>query len=295
MGAEIDVKESDGKVYQATVMKLEGSKCLVHFKGWASSWDEWLEIPEQSESIEEEVKLGERVLSKKAPAKSDKRKHSSSSSASSRNSPNQNEPQPKKLKPEGVSEIDISKDVEVSMSTPLNNSLDESLVKSATSIEISEISAQEQIKSVPTVASSSKASPIQKTSSKKASNHDERQKTILSFFKKFDPAARKSTQLKSKKTMKLVEEDSNEVKILEKVSPQKISDQKGEEKELAKKVEVVSSPLGFFKLAEEEIKHKEVEKSSAKFTCQHCKMTFSNMLTWKSHEDGHVQVNIKTI
>ena len=95
MGAEIDVKESDGKVYQASVLKLEGSKCLVHFKGWASSWDEWLEIPEQSESIGKEVK----VLSQKAPAKSDKRKHSSSSSASSSSSPNQNEPQPKKLKP----------------------------------------------------------------------------------------------------------------------------------------------------------------------------------------------------
>merc|ERR1719489_692778 len=58
--------------------------------------------------------------------------------------------------------------------------------------------------------------------------------------------------------------------------------------ELAKKVKVVSSPLGFFKLADEETKHKEVERT-AKFTCQHCKMTFSNMLTWKSHEDGHVQ------
>ena len=291
MGAEIDVKESDGKVYQASVLKLEGSKCLVHFKGWASSWDEWLEIPELSESIGKEVK----VLSQKAPAKSDKRKHSSSSSASSSSPPNQNEPQPKKLKPEGVSEIDISKDVEVSMSTPpLNNSLDESLNKTATSSEISETPAQEQTKSVPTVASSSKAFPIQKTSSKKASNPDERQKTILSFFKKFDPAARTPPQLKSKKIMKLVEEDSDEVKILEKVSPQKMLDQKGEEKELAKKVEVVSSPLGFFKLAGEEIKHKEVEKSSAKFTCQHCKMTFSNMLTWKSHEDGHVQVKIKT-
>merc|ERR1719193_1411159 len=140
------------------------------------------------------------------------------------------------------------------MSTPLNNSLDESLDKSATSSQISETPAQEQIKSVPTVASSSKASPIQKTSSKKVPTPDERQKTILSFFTKFDPAARKSPQLKSKKTMKLVEEDSDEVKILEKVSPQKILDQKVEEKELAKKVEVVSSPLGFFKLAGEETK-----------------------------------------
>merc|ERR1719193_818048 len=113
------------------------------------------------------------------------------------------------------------------MSTPLNNSLDESLDKSATSSQISETPAQEQTKSVPTVASSSKTSPIQKTSSKKASNPDERQKTILSFFKKFDPAARKSPQLKSKKIMKLVEEDSDEVKILEKVSPQKMLDQKG--------------------------------------------------------------------
>merc|ERR1712130_935079 len=61
-----------------------------------------------------------------------------------------------------------------------------------------------------------------------------------------------------------------------------------EEKELVKKAEnkVVSSPIGFFKLSEEEVK---VKEKSAKFTCQHCKMTFSNMLTWKSHEDGHIQ------
>ena len=293
IGAEIDVKESDGKVYQATVLKMESSKCLVHFKGWASSWDEWLDIPEQSESIEKEGKTKEKVLSQKAPVKSDKRKHSSSYSASSSSSPNQNEPPIKKLKPEVVSEIDISKDAQVSMSTPLNHSLDESLVKSATSSGISETPSQEQTKSTPTEASSSKASPVQKTSSKKAPTPDERQKTILSFFKKFDPAARKSPQLKPKKSAKQVEEVSDEVKILEKVSPKKILEQKSGEKELTKKVDVVSSSLGFFKLAEEETKHKEVERT-AKFTCQHCKMTFSNMLTWKSHEDGHVQVKIKT-
>ena len=281
IGAEIDVRESDGKVYQATVLKMEGSKCFIHYKGWASSWDEWLEIPEEKGSSEKEQK--EKVSTKKVPAKSDKRKHSTSSSASSGSSPNQNEPPPKKLKPEVVSEIEASNDVEVSMTTPLNQSQD--LGKSAPPSDTRESPSQEETKSTPTVATSSKATPVQKTSSKKAHTPDGRQKTIMSFFKKFNPASQKSPQLKSK-----VEEDNDEVEILEKVSPQKL-DKKDGEKELDKKAEakVVSSPLGFFKLAEEEVALKEGERS-AKFTCQHCKMTFSNMLTWKSHEDGHIQV-----
>ena len=282
IGAEIDVRESDGKVYQATVLKMEGSKCFIHYKGWAPSWDEWLTIPEEKESSEKEQK--EKVSTKKVPAKSDKRKHSTSSSASSGSSPNQNEPPPKKLKPEVVSEIDeASNAVEVSMTTPLNQSQD--LGKSAPPSDTRESPSQEEAKSTPTVATSSKATPVQKTSSKKAHTPDGRQKTIMSFFKKFDPASQKSPQLKSK-----VEEDNDEVEILEKVSPQKL-DKKDGEKELDKKAEakVVSSPLGFFKLAEEEVALKEGERS-AKFTCQHCKMTFSNMLTWKSHEDGHIQV-----
>ena len=79
------------------------------------------------------------------------------------------------------------------------------------------------------------------------------------------------------------------MEILEKVSPRKLDKKDREEKELNKKTDnkVVSSPIGFFKLTEEEVK---VKEKSAKFTCQHCKMTFSNMLTWKSHEDGHIQV-----
>ena len=88
VGAEIDVRESDGKVYKATVLKMEGANCFIHYKGWAASWDEWLKIPE--ESSEQEQK--EEVSTKKVPAKSDKRKHSTSSSASSSCSPNQKEP-----------------------------------------------------------------------------------------------------------------------------------------------------------------------------------------------------------
>ena len=278
VGAEIEVRESDGKVYQATVRKVEGSKCLVHYKGWASSWDEWLKIPGDEASSEKEEK--EKVLTKKAPAKSEKRKHSTSSSTSGCSPNNQNEPPPKKLKPEVVSEI------EVSISTPLDQSVDEGPAKSAS---VSESPAQEQTKSTPAAATSSKAFQAQKTSSKKAPTPDARQKTIMSFFKRFDPASPNSQQPKSKKISKQEEEDSDEVEILEKVSPQKIDDKKSEEKELNKKnaeIKVVSSSLGFFKLADEDPKQKE----SAKFTCQHCKMTFSNMLTWKSHEDGHIQV-----
>ena len=295
VGAEIDVKESDGNTYQANVLKVEGSKCLVHYKGWASSWDEWLEIPKDGEGLVKEIKSTEKVSKSKAPAKSDKRKHSDSTSSSSSCSSDQREPPLKKLKPEVVSELETSsKDVEVSLGsgTPLDQSLDQSLTKSASSSDISETSTQKKNIFTPSAASSSKATPVPKTSSKKTATPDEKQqKTILSFFTRFNPASQKKPQLKSAKTPKQVDEDSDEVEILEKVSPTKM-DNKAEEKKADKKAEtnVVSSPLGFFRLAEGEEKEKE-EKKGGKFTCQHCKITFSNMLTWKSHEDGHTQVD----
>ena len=102
-GAEIDVKESDKKVYKANVLKVEGSKCFIHYKGWAASWDEWLDIPEECEGSDEEVKLEEKVVEQKS--NSDKRKHSSSSSVSSTCSAKEKEPPLKKLKPNSVSDI----------------------------------------------------------------------------------------------------------------------------------------------------------------------------------------------
>merc|ERR1712223_2041440 len=87
-------------------------------------WDEWLDIPEECEGSDEEVKLEEKVVEQKS--NSDKRKHSSSSSVSSPCSAKEKEPPLKKLNPNSVSELEISKDVEVTISTPPNRSLDES-------------------------------------------------------------------------------------------------------------------------------------------------------------------------
>ena len=116
------MKESDGKVYKANVLKVEGSKCLIHYKGWATSWDEWLDIPEDCEILDNEVKL----RGVEIKTNSDKRRHSSSSSVSSTCSAKEKEPPLKKLKPNSVSELEISKDAEVAISTPPNRSLDES-------------------------------------------------------------------------------------------------------------------------------------------------------------------------
>ena len=279
-GAEIDVKESDGKVYKANVLKVEGSKCFIHYKGWASSWDEWLDIPEECEGSDEEVKLEEKVVEQKS--NSDKRKHSSSSSVSSTCSAKEKEPPLKKLKPNSVSELEISRDVEVAISTPPNRSLDESQNNDLPNDDL--VKSKSHDLSTPKHAiSSSSSSLAQKTSTKKVVKPDEKQKTILSFFKKFNPAPQKSPKQTMKKAQNQMEETSDEIEILEKVSPEE-NGKKADEK--AEKT-MVSSPIGFFKLDGGGARERE---KSAKFTCQHCKMTFSNMLTWKSHEDGHIQV-----
>ena len=277
-GAEIDVKESDGKVYKANVLKAEGSKCLIHYKGWAASWDEWLDIPEEGEGPDEEVKLKENVVE----LNSDKRKHSSSSSVSSTCSAKEKEPPLKKLKPNSVSELEISKDAEVAISTPPNRSLDESQNNDLPNDDLVK-SKSHEISTPKQAISSSSSSSAQKTSTKKVVKPDEKQKTILSFFKKFNPAPQKSPKQTMTKAQNQMEETSDEIEILEKVS-QEENGKKADEK--AEKT-MVSSPIGFFKLDGGEARERE---KSAKFTCQHCKMTFSNMLTWKSHEDGHVQV-----
>merc|ERR1712129_401105 len=159
------------------------------------------------------------------------------------------------------------------------------------------------------------------SSSKKTKKNEpkteEKQSSIRSFFSRFKPDAGGSPELKKKKNIGEMEKEDmrrkleerlqdsgDEIEILEKVTPKK------EEKEEGAKV--VNSSLGFFKLAdssskgkekEEEVKEKEkseeakekesvVEKApSTKFACQHCKMTFSNMITWKAHENGHVQTS----
>eukprot|EP00455_Lapot_gusevi_P006773 TRINITY_DN128_c0_g1_i2.p1 TRINITY_DN128_c0_g1~~TRINITY_DN128_c0_g1_i2.p1 ORF type:complete len:941 (-),score=443.20 TRINITY_DN128_c0_g1_i2:252-3074(-) len=44
IGDDIDCKDSMGKWYESTIRDIKDGKVLVHFKGWQSKWDEWLEF-----------------------------------------------------------------------------------------------------------------------------------------------------------------------------------------------------------------------------------------------------------
>eukprot|EP00826_Nyctotherus_ovalis_P007013 TRINITY_DN1171_c0_g5_i2.p1 TRINITY_DN1171_c0_g5~~TRINITY_DN1171_c0_g5_i2.p1 ORF type:complete len:336 (-),score=65.18 TRINITY_DN1171_c0_g5_i2:161-1168(-) len=43
LGQWVDVKDTVGQWLEAQVTKIQGSKVFVHFNGWGTRWDEWIE------------------------------------------------------------------------------------------------------------------------------------------------------------------------------------------------------------------------------------------------------------
>ena len=148
---------------------------------------------------------------------------------------------------------------------------------------------------------------------RKKDHSDEKQRSILSFFSKFSPKVGSESRSPKKQLQCPGSPNLRSVK-----SPAKDLVMKTPEKK------VISSPIGYFKVDEEisirtpvknldqvpegtdvmvvdnydcnichEVfgdetslsRHKEIHKS--KFQCQFCKITFTNLLSWKSHENSH--------
>jgi len=42
IGMAVEVKWIDGETYSAKILDIKGNECLVHYKGWNSSHDEWI-------------------------------------------------------------------------------------------------------------------------------------------------------------------------------------------------------------------------------------------------------------
>jgi len=115
--------------------------------------------------------------------------------------------------------------------------------------------------------------------SKLSPSSDSKQSSILSFFSRFKPKEGGSPL--SPKLEDIINQSKN-------------SD---EEDKIVKKEDktIIKSNVGFFKINEElesEISDcplKAAQKSGItnSFICQYCKMTFTNALTWKSHEYSH--------
>jgi len=153
---------------------------------------------------------------------------------------------------------------------------------------------------------------------RKKDHSDEKQRSILSFFAKFSPKVGSETKSPKKPVVcpgsPTLRAARSPVKSVVMRTPEK---------------KVISSPIGYFKVDEEisirtPVKnmtdkmrqewddtesidekcdiskeefgdetsisgHKEIPKS--KFQCQYCKITFSNLLSWKSHENSHKGVS----
>ena len=44
----VDARDSEGRWFDSVVVEVDGSKVKVHFRGWSSRWDTWVEKEDQS-------------------------------------------------------------------------------------------------------------------------------------------------------------------------------------------------------------------------------------------------------
>lgn len=47
VGDELDAKDKVGKWYESLVREVKGGQVFVHYKGWASKWNEWLSVDDE--------------------------------------------------------------------------------------------------------------------------------------------------------------------------------------------------------------------------------------------------------
>jgi hypothetical protein len=40
----VDAKDMIGKWYESTILAVKDSEVFVHYEGWSSAWDEWLDV-----------------------------------------------------------------------------------------------------------------------------------------------------------------------------------------------------------------------------------------------------------
>jgi hypothetical protein len=264
VGGPVQVMEG-GQLYAAKVLQLEAGRCLVHYKGWAAKWDTWLERPGQEgedgvscqSSVEEDVQ-GEggqvegvnKEEAQKEGAKKDKEAGQKGEKAEKTTA--KEKAAPAKRKPSAGGEEGQgppAKKLRPSVTAPGPESEGET----------------------PKPAKRDSAS----SGKKGPTTSDEKQSSILSFFKRFKPTVDGSPELKEKKSMKrkiedLLNESSDQVEILEKVTPTKVE------------TKVVSSSVGFFKLDSADI-----DISKEDFKCDLCGAEFSDSGKLAGHQESH--------